>query len=310
MFSQSLSGIDGGAVDFSAQIAREKSPALASAPDGVGSQQRAGLASFSSRGLRGLRRRLWGALLPLTFLALLEIGDALDLIPSRLFPPPSEIAKTIWSLAGHGLFTHIAFTVLRVACGFAIGSLLAVAAGVLVGMNRRAEALLEPSFQALRAIPSLAWIPLLLLWLGIDETPKITLIAIGAFFPVYINLVAGIHGVDRKLIEVGEIHGLSKGELVRRILLPAALPNLFTGLRTGLSLAWMFLVAAELIAATKGVGYLLSDGRETGRPDIVLAAIVILGTLGKLSDSLLKYLEDRQLGWRDVLASRSVEPSS
>jgi sulfonate transport system permease protein len=184
--------------------------------------------------------------------------------------------------------------------------LLGIAAGVLVGMSRHAEAILEPSFQALRAIPSLAWIPLLLLWLGIDETPKITLIAIGAFFPVYVNLVAGIQGVDRKLIEVGQIHGLPVKDLVRRIVLPAALPNLFTGLRTGLSLAWMFLVAAELIAATKGVGYLLTDGRETGRADIVLAAIVILGVLGKVSDSLLKFIEDRRLGWRDVLATRPI----
>ncbi|MFJ9450426.1 ABC transporter permease [Herbaspirillum sp. NPDC101397] len=246
----------------------------------------------------------WGALLPVFFLGALEIGSALDLIPSRLLPPPSEIAQTIYALAKRDLFAHIAVSVARVAAGFSIGALLAVAFGVLVGMHRRAESLLEPSFQALRAIPSLAWIPLLLLWLGIDETPKIVLIAIGAFFPVYINLVAGIHNVDRKLLEVGEIHGLSSRDLIRRILLPAALPNLFTGLRTGLSLSWMFLVAAELIAATKGVGYLLSDGRESSRPDIVLAAIIILATLGKLSDSLLKHIETRKLRWRDVLASR------
>jgi len=247
----------------------------------------------------------WGGLLPMAFLGALEIGSALDLIPSRLLPPPSEIAQTIYALAKRDLFAHIAVSVARVAAGFSIGALLAIAFGVLVGMHRRAESLLEPSFQALRAIPSLAWIPLLLLWLGIDETPKIVLIAIGAFFPVYINLVAGIHNVDRKLLEVGEIHGLSSRDLIRRILLPAALPNLFTGLRTGLSLAWMFLVAAELIAATKGVGYLLSDGRESSRPDIVLAAIIILATLGKLSDSLLKHIETRKLRWRDVLASRS-----
>jgi len=246
----------------------------------------------------------WGTLLPVAFLGALEIGSAFDLIPSRLLPPPSEIAQTIYALAKRDLFAHIAVSVARVAAGFSIGALLAVAFGVLVGMHRRAESLLEPSFQALRAIPSLAWIPLLLLWLGIDETPKIVLIAIGAFFPVYINLVAGIHNVDRKLLEVGEIHGLSSRDLIRRILLPAALPNLFTGLRTGLSLSWMFLVAAELIAATKGVGYLLSDGRESSRPDIVLAAIIILATLGKLSDSLLKHIETRKLRWRDVLASR------
>jgi sulfonate transport system permease protein len=293
MTEKSLSGIDAGAIDFSVQISDRKFAARRHA------------ATADRRFLR-LPRWTLGWCLPVLALALLEAGAAFNLIPSRLLPPPSEIAETLWSLGGHGLLTHISATVIRVAVGFGIGSLLGIAAGVLVGMNRHAEAILEPSFQALRAIPSLAWIPLLLLWLGIDETPKITLIAIGAFFPVYVNLVAGIQGVDRKLIEVGQIHGLSVRQLVRRIVLPAALPNLFTGLRTGLSLAWMFLVAAELIAATKGVGYLLTDGRETGRPDIVLAAIVILGTLGKVSDSLLKFVEDRKLGWRDVLASRPL----
>ena len=246
----------------------------------------------------------WGALLPAVFLSLLELGAAADIIPARLLPPPSEIARTIYRLAARDLFSHIAVSTARVAAGFSIGATLAIFFAVLVGMHRRAEALLEPSFQALRAIPSLAWIPLLLLWLGIDETPKIVLIAIGAFFPVYLNLVAGIHNVDRKLIEVGEVHGLPSHAVILRIVLPSALPNLFTGLRTGLSLAWMFLVAAELIAATKGVGYLLSDGRESSRPDIVLAAIIILATLGKLSDSALRRIETRQLAWRDVLASR------
>lgn len=247
----------------------------------------------------------WGVLLPLLVLAALEITGATGLVPARLLPPPSEVARTLVTLAGRDLFMHIAVSVARVASGFAIGALLAVAFGLLVGMQRRAEALLEPSFQALRAIPSLAWVPLLLLWLGIDETPKIALIAIGSFFPIYLNLVAGIHSVDRKLLEVGKIHGLSRLALIRRIVLPGALPQLFTGLRTGLSLAWMFLVAAELIAATKGVGYLLSDGRESSRPDIVLAAILVLAVLGKLSDSLLKHLETRKLRWRDVLATRN-----
>jgi sulfonate transport system permease protein len=177
---------------------------------------------------------------------------------------------------------------------------------LIVGLSRHAEAIFEPTFQALRAIPSLAWVPLLLLWFGIDETPKITLIAIGAFFPVYLGLVSGIRNVDRKLIELGEMYGLSGPALARRIVLPAALPSLFTGLRNGLSLAWMFLVAAELIAATKGIGYLLTDGRETSRPDVVLAAIFLLAILGKLTDGALKWLETRKLAWSDSLATRTV----
>ncbi|WP_371321577.1 ABC transporter permease [Pseudomonas viridiflava] len=176
-----------------------------------------------------------------------------------------------------------------------------------VGLSREAEAYLEPTFAGLRSIPSLAWVPLLLLWLGIGETSKIVLIAIGAFFPVYLNGVAAIRGIDRKLVEVGQMYGFSRYRLTRRILLPAALPGLFTGLRSGMSLAWMFLVAAELIAATKGLGYLLSDGRETSRPDIVLAAIVVLAGLGKLSDGLLARLERRFLSWRDAFNGQSQE---
>jgi sulfonate transport system permease protein len=189
---------------------------------------------------------------------------------------------------------------LRVFAGFAIGTAIAILFGAAMGLSRRLDALLDPSFQALRAIPSLAWVPVLLLWMGIDEAPKITLIAIGAFFPVHLSVVAGIRGVDRKLIELGEVNRLSQRALFVRILLPASLPQIFTGLRTGLSLAWMFMVAAELIAATRGLGYLLSDGRETGRPDLVFGAILLLALLGKLSDSVLKTIETRVLSWRDT----------
>lgn len=241
-----------------------------------------------------------GLLLPLLLGGLLEALVGLGWVPAHQLPAPSQIGATLYWLAASGeLWGHIGVSLARVAAGFACGAGLAVLIGAWVGLSRRAEAYLEPSFQALRAIPSLAWVPLLLLWLGIDETPKIVLIALGAFFPVYLALLAGIRGVDRKLVEVGRLHGLSAFALTRRILLPAALPNLFTGLRGALSLSWMFLVAAELIAATQGLGYLLSDGRETSRPDLVLAAIVLLALLGKLSDGLLKNLESRALHWRD-----------
>ncbi|MEK1904628.1 MAG: ABC transporter permease [Pseudomonas sp.] len=241
-----------------------------------------------------------GLLLPVLLLALLEVAVRAGWIAAHQLPAPSQVGETLYYLAASGeLWRHIGVSLARVVAGFALGAGLALLVGAWVGLSRRAEAYLEPSFQALRAIPSLAWVPLLLLWLGIDETPKVVLIALGAFFPVYLALIAGIRNVDRKLVEVGRLHHLSAFALTRRILLPAALPNLFTGLRGALSLSWMFLVAAELIAATRGLGYLLSDGRETSRPDLVIAAILLLAVLGKLSDSLLKYLEDRALHWRD-----------
>ena len=261
-------------------------------------------APFASRVL-GRSAGLW---LPLLVFAVLELIAYAGAVPARLLPPPSDVLATLRSLWADGLARHVAASCGRVVAGFSIGAALGIAVALAVGLSARLEAVLDPTLQALRAIPSLAWVPLLLLWLGIDEAPKITLIALGAFFPVYLNLVAGVRNVDRKLVELGASMGLSQGTMVRRILLPAALPSLFTGLRAGLGLSWMFLVAAELIAATSGLGYLLTDGRETGRPDIVLAAILLLGVLGKLSDSLLKLVEDRKLAWRDAFDPGNPTP--
>lgn len=247
----------------------------------------------------------FGVLLPAVLLLLAELGVRRGAIPANLLPAPSEIARTLAYLAQNGLAAHVASSTLRVVGGFAIGAALAVVLGAAVALDKRVEALLDPSFQALRAIPSLAWVPLLLLWFGIDETPKLVLIAIGAFFPVYMGVASGIRGVDRKLIEVGRLYQLGRVALARRVLVPAALPSVMTGLRNGLSLAWMFMVAAELIAASRGLGYLLSDGRETSRADIVIAAIVLLAILGKASDSLVQAVETRLLAWRDSYANEA-----
>jgi sulfonate transport system permease protein len=242
---------------------------------------------------------LRGLLVPALLLALLEAVVRVGWIPAYLMPAPSELFVTLLELAEGPLWQHIFASTLRVLLGFAIGASLALILGSAVGISRRLEAYLDPTFQALRAVPGLAWVPLLLIWLGIDETSKVTLIAIGSFFPMYMNLVAGIRNVDRKLVELGELYRLPRLQQIRRIFVPAAQPYLFTGLRNGLSMAWLCVVAAELLAATEGIGYLLTDGRETSRPDLVLVAIVVLALMGKLSDSLLKALENRALRWRD-----------
>jgi sulfonate transport system permease protein len=241
-----------------------------------------------------------GLILPALLIVAGELAVRLGWVSANLLPAPSDIVRTLIELGSRELGAHVLVSTARVAAGFAIGTVLALAAGALVGLSRRAEALLDPSVQGLRAIPSLAWVPLLLLWLGIDEAPKVVLIAIGAFFPVYMGVASGFRDVDRKLVEVARMARLSQLDLVRRVLLPAALPAVLTGLRNGLGLAWMFMVAAELIAASQGLGYLLTDGRETSRADIVLAAIVLLAVLGKLSDALMQRLERRLLHWRDT----------
>ncbi len=251
-------------------------------------------------------RRLLGLLLPIAGVVLAEVAARRGWTRTNLFPSPSAVVEALRDLAAHGLAGHVLASVARVAVGFGAGASLALLAGALVGLSRNAEGILEPSFQALRAIPSLAWVPLLLLWLGIDEMPKLVLIGIGAFFPVYMGVSSGFRDVDRKLLEVAAVHRLGRLEVIRRVLLPASLPSIFTGLRNGLSLAWMFMVAAELIAASRGLGYLLTDGRETGRADIVVAAIVLLAVLGKIGDGAMQRVESRLLSWRDTFDRRDA----
>jgi sulfonate transport system permease protein len=225
-------------------------------------------------------------------------------LPNQL-PSPLQVLRAAIDLAvGGDLLRHLSASIGRVLLGFVISAGIAVVIGTWVGLSKTAEHLLDPTLQALRNIPSLAWVPFLLLWLGIDEAPKITLIAIGAFFPVYLNLVTGIRQADRKLVEVGYVFGLNQADLVRRIVLPSALPYLMAGLRVGFGQAWLFLVAAELIASTRGLGFMLIDGQNSARPDIMLVSIILLALLGKFSDSLLRTVERRALAWTDTFGGK------
>jgi len=249
---------------------------------------------------RGIRL-LKGITIPVILILLCEILVRNGVIEPYLLPAPSSLWQSLTELAEDDLWQHLWASSWRVFLGFGIGSGLGLIFAILVGLNRHAEDFLEPTFSAIKSIPSLAWIPLLLLWLGIDEGSKITLIAIGAFFPTYTNTVAAIQGVDRKLIEVARVYRLKYWQQIHQIVLPAASPGILTGLRNSLSLSWMFMIAAELIAATQGIGYLLSDGRETSRPDIVIIAIILLAVLGKITDSIMKLFEHHLLRWRDVI---------
>jgi sulfonate transport system permease protein len=225
-------------------------------------------------------------------------------LPHQL-PSPWQIVTTAGELLRDGdLLRHVVASVGRIAAGFAVGAGAALIVGTLVGLSRTVETLIDPTLQLVRNVPSLAWVPFLLLWMGIDEAPKVTLIAIGSFFPVYLNLVTGIRQTDRKLVEVGSVFGMRRFELVRRIILPSALPYLLAGLRIGLGQSWLFLVAAELIASTRGLGFLLIDGQSTARPNIMLVGILVLASLGKLSDTLVRWTERRALRWTDGFEAR------
>lgn len=219
--------------------------------------------------------------------------------PSQL-PSPAQVLVTLRELVvSRELEPHLAASVGRIVVGFTAGAVAGTGLATLVGLSRTAARLLDPTLQALRAIPSLAWVPFLLLWLGIGELPKLVLVAIGAFFPVYVNGAAGIRNVDRRLLEVGRLHGLGGARLARRIVLPAAAPALLTGLRLGLGQAWLFLVAAELIAASRGLGFLLIDGQNSARADLMVVSIALLALLGKLADQAVRGVERRLLSWSD-----------
>ena len=249
---------------------------------------------------KNLRLFLIGSILPILLIAIWEMLSRVGVFPAYQLPAPSTVVSTITGMAIDGsLWGHIGITVYRVFLGFVFGTAAAVVLGSLVGFYANAERLFDPLVQAFRSIPSLAWVPLFILWMGIGEPAKITMIAVGVFFPVYLNIVSGISNVDRKLIEVGKMYGLNTWQLIRRIILPASLPSFLVGLRSGLGLGWMFVVAAELMGASQGLGYLLVVGQNTLSPEIILASIILFAVIGKLSDWMLKRIEIKALHWQD-----------
>ena len=254
----------------------------------------------NTSGKSRLQPVILGAALPVILISVWEILSRTGVVPAYQLPAPSVILETIFGLAADGsLWGHIGITVYRVFIGFLIGTAFAVILGAVVGFYSKAEQIFDPMIQAFRSIPSLAWVPLFILWMGIGEPSKVTMIAVGVFFPVYLNVVSGIGGVDRKLIEVGKMYGLNTFQLIKRVILPAAMPSFLTGLRSGLGLGWMFVVAAELMGAGTGLGYLLVLGQNTLSPETILASIVLFAIIGKLSDWILKTVELRSLHWQD-----------
>ena len=239
---------------------------------------------------------------PAAILLAYEAAFRLGLVEARLLPPPSRVLGTLWSLARTGeLFTHMAATLWRIVCGFGLGASIGLALGGLTGASTLARRLLDPTVQALRSIPSLAWVPLFILWLGIFEPSKIALIALGVFFPVYLGTMAALMRVDRKLVDVGRIFGYSRLAMVHHVYAPAILPEIVTSLRSGLGLGFMFVVAAEIMGASEGLGYLLVDGQQLGKADQILASIVAFALMGKALDSVLLAVTRPFLRWQDGL---------
>jgi sulfonate transport system permease protein len=233
-----------------------------------------------------------GALLPIGLLVAWQLTTALGVFSIVQLPPPGMVIGAAVELAERGVLAgYVAASAQRVFVGFAIGASLGLGLGALTGLSRRWDVAVGPTLGAIRAVPSLAWVPLLILWLKIGEPSKVTLIAIGAFFPVFTTVAGALRHVDRQLVEAGRAFGLTGVRLLLNVQLPAVLPAVISGLRLALAQAWLFLVAAELIASSTGLGFLLVDSQNNGRVDRILLAIVLLAVIGKLSDSALGVFE-------------------
>jgi sulfonate transport system permease protein len=245
-----------------------------------------------------------GLLLPVGLAVFWELAVRLGWSNGRLVPPPSVIWRTFADLAATGeLQAHALATIWRVVWGFVLGVLAGTVVGAIAGYSALTYRLIDPTLQGLRAVPSIAWVPLFILWFGIFEASKIILIAVGVFFPVYLGVMGAVLSVDRKIVEVGRVFRLSGPAMVRRILLPAVMPAYVLALRAGLGLGWMFVLAAEFLGASTGLGFLLIDGQQLGKPAQILAAIVAFAVLGKATDWLIVLVSTPFLRWEDV-ASR------
>lgn len=234
------------------------------------------------------------AILIILWQALAQTG----VISVRVLPSPLSIARATWTLAASGeLLQHVLVSTRRALIGFAIGGGLGLLLGLATGSVRKLEILLDTSLQMLRNIPPLALIPLVILWFGIGEGAKLFIVAIGVFFPLYLNTFHGIRSVDPGLIEMAKSYGLSGWGLYREVILPGALSSILVGVRFSLGLMWVLLIVAETISATEGIGYMTMNAREFLMTDVVLVGILMYALLGKLADVIARTMERVLLRW-------------
>lgn len=247
----------------------------------------------------GRARRL---LVPVLLVLAWQLGADAGLISTRMLASPFAVAGAAWQLIASGeLLHHLLVSLRRVAIGLGIALAAGVSLGLVAGLSRLGEDAMDATLQMLRALPFLALVPLLILWLGIGEPTKIALVTLGAVFPIYLTLFGGIRGVDPKLVEAGRICGLGQAGLIHHVILPGALPQALVGLRYALGSAWLSLVVGEQINATAGIGYLVMDAREFLRTDIILVGLLVYALLGLGADAIVRGLERRALAWRPSL---------
>ncbi|WIV21062.1 ABC transporter permease [Paenibacillus polygoni] len=241
-----------------------------------------------------------GSSVPIILIIIWQVAGSLGLLNPVLLPTPVVIWNELVAMTLSGeLVSNLGISAGRAFLGFILGGGLGLAAGVWVGFSYKAERLVDPSLQMLRTLPHLAIAPLFILWFGFGETSKILLIAKGAFFPLYVNTFLGIRSVDNKLFDVARVLEFSRWELIWKLIVPAALPNIFLGIRLSIGVAWLGLVVAELMGSSSGIGYIINDARSFSLTSVVFVGIIVFAVVGKLSDSFIRWLEHRMLSWQD-----------
>lgn len=240
---------------------------------------------------------------PLVLLGLWTIGSATGLLDPRILSAPWTVVTTTGELIADGrLQSNLLTSTQRAVVGLGLGIILGTVLALASGLSRWGEALLDGPIQIKRAIPALALLPLLILWLGIGETMKITTITLGVFVPIYLHTHNGLRAIDSRYVELAQTVGLSRTEFIRKVVLPGALPGFLLGLRFAVTGAWLSLVVVEQINATSGIGYMMELARTYGQTDVIIVGLVLYGILGLLSDGTVRLIQRRALSWRRTLA--------
>ncbi|ACM26846.1 aliphatic sulfonate ABC transporter permease SsuC [Agrobacterium sp. SHOUNA12C] len=237
-------------------------------------------------------------LLPAVVIAAWQLGSSVGWISTRIMPSPAAVVLAFWQTTISGQLPHnILVSAGRAFAGLLVGGSIGFLLGIANGVSRLSEKLTDTTLQMLRTIPHLAMVPLVILWFGIGEESKLFLTALGVLFPIYLNTYHGVRNVDRGLIEMGRVYGMSNWTLFKKVIFPGALPSILVGLRFALGIMWLTLIVAESIAASSGIGYMANNAREFGMTDVVVLTLVIYAVLGKLADVVARALERRALRW-------------
>ncbi|EIJ78069.1 binding-protein-dependent transport systems inner membrane component [Bacillus methanolicus PB1] len=240
-------------------------------------------------------------IVPILLLVSWQLLSQIGILSSRVLPNPVDVLKSAIELSRSGqLFEYIGASTKRAFVGFLLGGGIGFALGLMNGLSRIAEDLLDTTLQMIRNIPHLALIPIVILWFGIEEEAKLFLVALGTFFPIYLNTFHGIRSVDKTLIEMGNVYDLKGFALFWHIILPGALPSILVGVRFALGITWVTLIVAETIASNSGIGYMAMNAREFMQLDVVVLSIILYALLGKLSDIIAKLAERRFLKWHQT----------